>query len=445
MRRRISQGRSPRVPYSPGDFNSQLETLPLNQSTPENSPLRRHTPVITPNPYAASPQLEWDNLQEAFIGDSLRGVEEELGGVYKLGSNTDHNFLDNAKVPIVSTDVSSLDSSIPEVFSIMGSEELRKELGKIKIALQDVNDSITDFDVNDVDVYRISVVERDLEKIWDQVKDFRWLVRNLKEKFADSLSTVEAKKLDDQVAKLLTDAKNHARSIRKKVHDIAPPKPLSEFEQRSLEAQKKTSDMLELALKEQQKVQTDAANSRKTEALATLKVSYEKVLEDCSQLVMDVQATDDQDSWETVNDEGIKKAMHSKSDWSQRIKSINEDFHKYKTLASTWQPESLDNEESDFSQLKDQVELAKSAVEETLDAIDKEDSSRSLFTLDRNVTSKLDYPTFSGKYSECFIKFKQKMERALRANKVPKVDQVDKLREHLSGFALLLVPDSTRD
>ena len=131
-----------------------------------------------------------------------------------------------------------------------------------------------------MDIYRISVVERDLEKIWDQVKDFRWLVRNLKEKFADSLSTDEVKKLDDQVARLLTDAKNHARSIRKKVHDISPPKPLSEFEQRSLEAQKKTSDMLELALKEQQKVQTDAANSRKTEALVTLKVSYEKVLGD---------------------------------------------------------------------------------------------------------------------------------------------------------------------
>ena len=94
--------------------------------------------------------------------------------------------------------------------------------------------------------------------------------------------------------------------------------------------------MLELALKEQQKVQTDVANNRKTEVLATLTVYCEKVLEDCSQLVMDVQATDDQDSWETVNDEGIKKAMHFKSDWSQRIKSINEDFHKYKTLASTW-------------------------------------------------------------------------------------------------------------
>ena len=37
------------------------------------------------------------------------------------------------------------------------------------------------------------------------------------------------------------------------------------------------------------------------------------------------------------------------------------------------------------------------------------------------------------------------MERALKANRVPKVDQVDKLRENLSGFALSMVPDSVKD
>ena len=39
----------------------------------------------------------------------------------------------------------------------------------------------------------------------------------------------------------------------------------------------------------------------------------------------------------------------------------------------------------------------------------------------------------------------KEMERALKSNRVPKVDQVDKLREHLSGFALSLVPDSVKD
>ena len=59
--------------------------------------------------------------------------------------------------------------------------------------------------------------------------------------------------------------------------------------------------------------------------------------------------------------------------------------------------------------------------------------------------SKLDYPKFSGKFSECFLKFKDKMVRAFKSNRVAKVDQVDKLREQLSGFALSLVPDSQKD
>ena len=37
------------------------------------------------------------------------------------------------------------------------------------------------------------------------------------------------------------------------------------------------------------------------------------------------------------------------------------------------------------------------------------------------------------------------MLRAFKSNRVAKVDQVDKLRECLSGFALSLVPDSMKD
>ena len=37
------------------------------------------------------------------------------------------------------------------------------------------------------------------------------------------------------------------------------------------------------------------------------------------------------------------------------------------------------------------------------------------------------------------------MLRAFKSNRVAKMDQVDKLREQLSGFALSLVPDSMKD
>ena len=77
--------------------------------------------------------------------------------------------------------------------------------------------------------------------------------------------------------------------------------------------------------------------------------------------------------------------------------------------------------------------------------MEKEDNKRNLFTLEKDTGAKIEYPKFSGKFSECFLKFKDKMERAFKSNRVPKVDQVDKLREQLSGFALSLVPDSVKD
>ena len=39
----------------------------------------------------------------------------------------------------------------------------------------------------------------------------------------------------------------------------------------------------------------------------------------------------------------------------------------------------------------------------------------------------------------------REVQRAFKANRVPRVDQVDKLREHISGFALSLVPDTVKD
>ena len=65
--------------------------------------------------------------------------------------------------------------------------------------------------------------------------------------------------------------------------------------------------------------------------------------------------------------------------------------------------------------------------------------------MDKDSGTKLDYPQFSGKFSEDFLKFKDKMEKDFRANKVVNVDQVDKLREQLSGFAKTLVPDNMRN
>ena len=55
----------------------------------------------------------------------------------------------------------------------------------------------------------------------------------------------------------------------------------------------------------------------------------------------------------------------------------------------------------------------------------------------------MDYPSFSGADGEDYNKFFDKIIKAFRHNKVAKSEQVEKLRKYLSGYALVLVPQTT--
>ena len=163
-------------------------------------------------------------------------------------------------------------------------------------------------------------------------------------------------------------------------------------------------------MKQQESHQAKAEEDKKAEGLAKMSISYEKVMEACSQLVTDVLAGEDDDDWTRAGDDEIRKAMQAKQEWVKRMADAKEDYMMYKTLVTTLSPEMLTDEESDFRQLTDHYELVKKTLEDALEAVEEEDTKRNLFTLDKGVTSKLEYPKFSGKSSECFFKFKEKME-----------------------------------
>ena len=81
---------------------------PRGQSTPFTTPRGTPVPVIT-----VTPSLEYDNscLQDPFSG----GVSD-LQGIHRLASATDPNLLDNHQIPIVSTDISDLSTSLDSSF-----------------------------------------------------------------------------------------------------------------------------------------------------------------------------------------------------------------------------------------------------------------------------------------------------------------------------------------
>ena len=436
--------RAPIVPTSPRNLFSGPVSSPLTGST-----------LITPNPSLDSPQFEWDSEQEELIGFNIE-EKENLRGISKLNSTTRDNLLDGDLSGLGFTseeeafaspnsfcDTSSCQLEVTQVNSAVVGEmdaqrEFTEEVAKINRVWQKARDAIDDFPVESVNATAIPFVDRDLDKIETKVLEFRQSVRDLKQQFSETIPQDQLTQFDQRVTDLLSERRNHKESIRARVLEIAPPQQMSQYEFEMVKLQKEI-------LKLQTESRDHAKTSRKSEALVKADSIYDVVEDRASQFLMDIALGDEYASWEEVTDNDIRRAMNSKAEWKNTLDQVIQDFQKFKVLVATNDPDQMKDSESKFSLLKEQVNLAQTCYEKAIVEIEEEDAGRNIYTLDKDVVSKLEYPRFAGRSSECFIKFKEKFERALRSNRVPLIDQADKLREHLSGDALKHVPDSIKD
>ena len=94
---------------------------------------------------------------------------------------------------------------------------------------------------------------------------------------------------------------------------------------------------------------------------------------------------------------------------------------------------------SDFQSLQLEVENFCIDFSNAIDRIKKQDVDRNLGSLEKAPTSLMDYPVFAGLDSQCYLRWEEKMIRALRVNRVPAVDQVAKIKKVLSGHQLNMV------
>ena len=182
--------RLPIVPFSPST-GQVLE--PAGQSMPLSSPTNCPTPLITPNPTFSQPQsLEWDHLAEQLVGNivgrrdqlSIPGIGRLEKVTSKKVSATNPNLLEEEQIAIVSTESSSLEVTLGEVFYKIGNiweedmanEDLRNDLAQAKEAEKDVRYAIADFTVDDVFKSRLRIIDNELSDIWDQVNQFRYML-----------------------------------------------------------------------------------------------------------------------------------------------------------------------------------------------------------------------------------------------------------------------------
>ena len=97
-------------------------------------------------------------------------------------------------------------------------------------------------------------------------------------------------------------------------------------------------------------------------------LTVEKVMNGTSQLALDVLPSGDDVDWSAVGDDAVKKAMKAKKQWVKRLENMDDEFLKYKTLVSTWSPESLDDSQSDFKKLAEQLNIVRTAVEKAVES-----------------------------------------------------------------------------
>ena len=105
--------------------------------------------------------------------------------------------------------------------------------------------------------------------------------------------------------------------------------------------------------------------------------------------------------------------------------------------------EELDELSDELSRLKVLVNSASTELDLAVTSIKDTDKEKGLYSDRKAKSTPLQIPHFSGSLGEDFVEFQTKFDKAMIANKVPKSDQLDKLREVLRGKAKAQVPEKT--
>ena len=161
-------------------------------------------------------------------------------------------------------------------------------------------------------------------------------------------------------------------------------------------------------------------------------IEAERVASEVNELEKEVNRYDD---WGDASNEEIEEAMRKVENWKGCFSKIEDRIYSMKKNVLRYD---LSSNELDKS--TNMMENLKKEIEITIDNIEEEDEARGLYSLSISTASDVKLPKFGGKPHENFIKFKAKMLRGFKSNKVRREDQVNKLRENLFGQPRTMIP-----
>ena len=416
-----------------------LQTSPL--VTPNTSPTRQGSVIFCP---ASCESQQHQTPVTSLQPDHLRPSR-------RLGSKLIQKYI--SKIPVVSTSVSSLEPDIQqqaeventfnEVFdeesdNTNKSENMEAASRDLRRKLQLVKNHISDLEEGDIDDIQVPTVEGDLKEIQRERDDYRSGVEDFLEDFSNELDTAAKASWQASVTSLNKEVKDHAKKIRAKVNEVCPPmRPLSEFEKTQLEIQMRQLQLLESNANKERDNKILRETSEKSKTLALAKKKYDAFFEVSVALVeltskYPVQNFSDPKQFP---DQDISAMVRNITSWRNSLRDLTRDYNAFQELTVVHRLEEIDMENICL-----EMENARNSVNDVIKAIEKEDKDRNIRTLDSSKPEQRIFKKFGGTPGEDFLHFKKDFEEAVLANRISKSNQLEKLRECLSGEALKQVP-----
>ena len=217
-----------------------VDTPPRGSSTPVTGHPNQ-VPVITrhnslPTTPVPPPSLEWDRscLQDPFLAG-----QEFLGGIERLNrrkkSATDPNLVDNNQVLLVSTDYSSLGSSLEQLIESAGKipssvmyTTMEKEADDIFSEIDALMSGMEANPAEEMTKYLVETSFSRLESMVDDLQNCLKLFNSWKRKYKDEDNANLKKQVEEEVQKVKETFRTYKGALTEK-RDISSLKTLPQL------------------------------------------------------------------------------------------------------------------------------------------------------------------------------------------------------------------------
>ena len=145
-------------------------------------------------------------------------------------------------------------------------------------------------------------------------------------------------------------------------------------------------------------------------------------------------------NWEDAPDKDVEAAMGEIKTWKSSMARCTRETAELEGFIRGYDIAAL---LPDLDRLKLHLERTSRDLERAIKEIKEADEEKGLYTSRKSKSDAVQLPTFGGTPGEDFVIFQEKFKRACVTNQIPRVDQVEKLREVLKGRAKSQVPERT--